>query len=228
MGGKTAAIIGSTGLTGSYLLEMLLSDDYFDTVRVIVRKPAAKTNPKMEVKLVDFNDAESLKLALEETNAIFCCIGTTNKKVKGDKELYRKIDFDIPIKAARFGKEAGSEKFIVVSAVGADSKSSNFYLKLKGEVEDALKTIGIKSVHIMRPSMLLGARKEFRLGERIGKALIKGFSFLLPSKYKPIHAKEVAKAMIAFAKEGKEGFFIHEYKEIKKVNLNTNLLLLAG
>lgn len=218
MSEKTAAIIGATGLIGNYLLESLLKDNYFSTVRVIVRRPIQKINSKMEVKLVNFDDAESLKLALEEVNVIFCCIGTTNKKVKGDKELYRKIDFGIPVRAAKFGKEAGCKTFIIISAVGANSKSNNFYLKLKGEVEDALKAVGLRSLYILRPSILLGERKESRTGEKIGKAAMQTISFLLPSKYKPIQGMEVAKAMITAAKENKDGIFVNEYHEIKKLN----------
>jgi len=216
MSEKTAAIIGATGLVGNYLLELLLKDNYFSTVRVIVRRPYQKTHPKMEVKLVDFDDAESLKLALEETNTIFCCIGTTNKKVKGDKELYRKIDLGIPVRTARFGKETGCENYIIISAVGANSKSNNFYLTLKGETEEALKAIGLRSLYIFRPSLLLGERKEHRSIEKTGEIVMKAISFLLPSKYKPVHGRDVAKAMLAAAKENKEGVFVKEYKEIKR------------
>jgi uncharacterized protein YbjT (DUF2867 family) len=112
----------------------------------------------------------------------------------------------------------GCEKFILVSAVGANSKSKNFYLKLKGEVEDAVKAVGLKSVHIMRPSMLLGDRKEFRLGEKIGNPVMKAISFLLPSKYKPIHGRDVAKAMLVASKKNEEEFFVWEYNEIRKPN----------
>jgi len=179
MSERTAAIIGSTGLVGGHLAKLLLKDDYFSTVRFIVRRPQDKTDPKTEIKLVDFNDAESLKLSLEGTDTIFCCIGTTQKNVKGDKKLYRKIDYDIPVKAARFGKEAGCEKFVLVSAIGANSKSNTFYLKLKGEVEDALQSSGLRSVHIMQPSLILGDRKESRPLEKFGKVVMGAFSGLL-------------------------------------------------
>jgi uncharacterized protein YbjT (DUF2867 family) len=215
---RTAAIIGATGMIGNYLLELILKDNYFNNVRILVRRPYPKTDPKMEVKLVDFSDAESFKLALEGTDVIFSCVGTTQKNVKGDIELYRKIDFDIPLKAARFGKEAGCEKFIFVSSVGANSRSTSFYLKLKGELENAISIIGLNAVHIMRPSMLLGERKDFRLGEKIGKGVMSAISFLLPSKYKPVHGKKVARAMLAVAKENKEGIFVYEYNKIKKLN----------
>lgn len=217
MSSKTAAIIGATGLTGQHLQRLLLEDHYFDIIRLIVRRPLPKTNPRIEVKLVDFNDSESVQLALEDVHTIFCCIGTTQKKVKGDKALYRKIDFDIPVNAARLGRENGCEQFIHMSSVGANSSSGNFYLKLKGEVEEALKASGINSIHIMRPSILLGKRQEFRLGERIGQTVASSLSFLLPSKYKPIQSKKVAKAMLNAAKIDKPGFYVYEYKELMRI-----------
>ena len=104
MSEKTAAILGSTGMIGSYLLELILADNYFSTVRVLVRRPVPRKTDQVEVKLVDFNDAESFRLALEDCQTIFSCIGTTQKNVKGNNELYRQVDFDIPLKAARLAK----------------------------------------------------------------------------------------------------------------------------
>lgn len=206
----TATLIGATGLTGNYLLEELLSDSAFDTVRILIRRPITISHPKLEKKIVDFNDSDSLLVALSNSDVVFCTVGTTQKKVKGDKAAYRKVDFDIPVKAARFCKMTGCEKFILVSSVGANSKSSNFYLKLKGEVEDAVKEVGIKTVHIIQPSILLGERKESRPGEQIGKSVMAFFSFLIPTKYKPVHGKDVAKAMLFLSKRNEEGFFVHE------------------
>ena len=217
----TATIIGATGLIGGYLLEELLQDNYYDTIRILIRRPLELTHPKLEKKLVDFSDAESLRLALEGSDVVFCAIGTTQKKVKGDKEAYRKVDYDITVNAAKFCKLNGCETFVFVSAVGANSKSNNFYLKLKGEVEEAVKAIGLKSVHIMRPSVLFGDRKEFRLGEKVSKGIMSAFSFLIPSKYKAIHGRDVAKSMISVATKGKKGSYIYDYKEIK--NKETNL-----
>ena len=227
----TATLIGATGLIGGYLLEEILKDDYFDTVRILIRRPIELTHPKLEKKLVDFADVESFRLALEGSDAVFCAIGTTQKKVKGDKAAYRKVDYDIPVNAARFCKMTGCGKFILVSSVGAKSKSNNFYLKLKGEVEDAVKEEGLKSVHIMRPSMLLGDRKEFRWGEKIGNPVMRVISFLLPSKYKPIQGKVVAKTMIVSSKENASGFFVYEGSDILKIkekqdNLAANIRLL--
>ena len=214
----TATLIGATGLIGNYLLEELLKDDPYHTVRILIRRPLELTHSKLEKKLVNFDDKESFSLALEGSNVVFCSIGTTRKKVKGDKTAYRKVDYDIPVNAARFCKMNGCEIFVLVSSVGADSKSNNFYLKLKGEVEDAVKAVGLKSVHIVRPSVLLGDRKEFRLGEKIGKGIMKIFSFVTPSRYKPVHGSDVAKAMVAVSKKTDMGFFILEYNAIKNIS----------
>jgi uncharacterized protein YbjT (DUF2867 family) len=191
-----ATIIGATGLIGGHLLELLLNDPSFTMVRVLIRRPMDIHHAKLEKKLVDFSDLESFRLALEGTDVIFCTIGTTMKKMKGDKEAYRKVDHDIAVNAARLGKANGCEKFVLVSAVGANSKSSNFYLKLKGEIEEAVQASGIDDVYILRPSLLLGNRKEFRLTEKLASWLAPLFAFILPAKYRPVKASEVAKAMI--------------------------------
>lgn len=216
----TATLIGATGLIGSYLLQQLLNDSYYDTVRILIRRPLDISHPKLEKKLVDFNDSDSLLVAIDNSDVVFCSVGTTQQKVKGDKEAYRKVDFNIPVKLARLCKITGCEKFILVSSVGAGSKSNNFYLRLKGETEEAVKEIGLRCLHIMQPSMLLGGRKEFRLGEAIGKAVMKALAFLVPSKYKAIHAGDVAKAMITAAKKNETGVFVYEFEEMKTLSGN--------
>ena len=217
MNGKTATIIGVTGMIGGYLYELLKKDNSFDTIRLIVRRPIPKDDPHTEIKLVDFADAESLQLAIDGSDVVFATVGTTQKKVKGDKEAYRKVDYDIPVKAARFCKATGCETFVLVSAIGANSKSSNFYLKLKGEIEEAIKAVGLRSVHIMQPSMLIGDRKESRPGEKIAAAIMPRLSFLIPSKYRAINAEKVAQAMLKIGKEGKEGIFTYEYKQMMEI-----------
>jgi len=220
MSEKTAAILGSTGMIGSYLLELIRADNYFSTVRVLVRRPVPKKTDQVEVKLVDFNDAESFRLALEDCQTIFSCIGTTQKNVKGNNELYRQVDFDIPLKAARFGKDAGCTKFILVSSVGANSKSSTFYLRLKGELEEAIHKVGLDAVHVLQPSMLLGERTEKRTAEKVMQGAMK---FLNPvfggslRKYRAIHGKTVASAMLKLAKEVKAGFYRYTYDDIKRL-----------
>ena len=214
----TAALVGATGLIGSYLLQELLNDTYFDTVRILIRRPVDINHPKLEKKIVDFNDSDSLLVALSNSDVVFCSIGSTMKKVKGDKEAYRKIDFEIPVKLARFCKMTGCEKFILVSSAGANSKSRNFYQQLKGETDEAVKGSALKTIHIMRPSLLLGERKEFRLGENIGKVVMTSLSFLIPEKYKAIQGKDVAKVMLALAKKNDTGIFVHENSEIRHLS----------
>jgi len=217
MTGKTATLIGATGLIGGELLNLLLEDSYFQKVRILIRRPFDMDHPRLEKKLVDFNDADSLLVALDGSDVIFVAIGTTQKKVKGNKEAYRKIDFDIPLNIARYAKMVGCKIFVMVSSIGANSASSNFYIKLKGETEEAVKKIGIESLHIMRPSMLLGNRREFRLAEKIVSPMMKIFSFVIPSKFKAIQARDVAKAMLAASKKNEKGVFLYDYEKMKKV-----------
>jgi uncharacterized protein YbjT (DUF2867 family) len=217
MSAKTATLVGATGLIGGELLKQLLDDPYFENIRILVRRPFAMEHPKLQKKLVDFNDADSLLVVLDGSDVVFVAVGTTQKKVKGDKEAYRKVDCDIPVNLARYCKMVGCKIFILVSSIGANSKSNNFYLKLKGEAEDTIMKIQIETVHIMQPSMLLGKRGESRPLEKIGQPLMKIFSLLIPSKYKPIQAKDVAKAMVAVSKRKEEGFFVYEYREITRM-----------
>ncbi len=214
MNGQTAVVLGATGLIGSHLLEQLLNDDAFTKVRVLVRKTLELQHQKLEVCITDFSNYADYQSKLGKGDSIFSCIGTTNANVKGDKALYRTIDFDIPVNAARFGKEAGFQQYLLVSAAGANSKSSIFYSRLKGEVEEVIATYKFKSFHVFRPSFLLGTRKEQRTGESIGKKAFQFFSFLIPSKYKGIQAADVAKAMINTAKVEKEGVKVYYYREM--------------
>jgi uncharacterized protein YbjT (DUF2867 family) len=217
MNGKTATIVGSTGLIGSQILQQLINDDDFGTIKLLVRKPVSINNPKIKIVNIDFSNEEQFRNGISESDAVYCSIGTTNKKVKGDKAAYRKVDYEIPVNAAKYCAETGCPVFALVSSVGANSKSSNFYLKFKGEVEDAIREMKIESVTIFRPSMLMGKREEFRLAEIIGKIFLSPLSFLIPSDYKPIKASDVAKAMIAASKKSLKGFNVFHYKEMKNL-----------
>lgn len=215
MGERTAALIGTTGLIGSHLLKCLQDDDAFKTIRLLVRRPVPYNHPKIKVLVIDFANEAAFKAGIAGCDAVFCAVGTTNKKVKGNKAAYRKVDYDIPVNAARFCAETGCPHFLLVSSVGANSKGGNFYIKLKGDVEDMVKSISIPAVSIFRPSMLLGKRPESRALEAIAQVMMKPLSFLVPSQYKPIAAEDVAKAMIAACKQDKPGFHIYHFKEMK-------------
>ena len=196
-------------------MELLHDDDDFITIRVLVRRPVPFNHPKIKVLVIDFADEAVFKAGIAGCDAVFCAIGTTNKKVKGDKAAYRKVDYDITVNAAKFCTETGCRHFLLVSSVGANSKGGNFYIKLKGEVEDQVRSISIPSVSIFRPSMLLGKRQESRPLETMAQVMSKPLSFLFPSQYKPIAAEDVAKAMVAAFKQDKPGFHIYHFKEMK-------------
>ena len=213
----TAVVIGATGFIGELLVNELIGDPQFTKVRLLVRRPIELSHPKSEIAIVDFNNQKDFAQKLDNADCLFCCIGTTQKQVKGDKDAYRKIDYDIPLHAAQFAKQAGFDCFLLVSAIGANARSGNFYLKLKGETEDAVAAVRIHSLHIFQPSMLLGKRKEFRLGEVIGQKLIKTFSFALSGnlkKYRGIPGITVAKAMVAAAKQNLPGKHIYAYDDM--------------
>jgi uncharacterized protein YbjT (DUF2867 family) len=211
---QTATLLGATGLIGSHLLALLQEDQGIKTIKVLVRRPVPADHPKIKVIVIDFTDEAAFKSAIEGSDAVFCAVGTTQKKVKGDLIAYRKVDYDIPVTAARFCKETGCPKFLLVSSVGANSKGGNFYIKLKGEVEEKVQSIGPASISIFRPSVLLGKRQESRPAERIAQSMMKGLSFLFPSKYRAIEARDVAKAMIAASKLDKPGCQIYHFKEM--------------
>lgn len=214
---QTAVVLGGTGLISSLLTIQLLNDAAFGTVRLLVRRPIEFTHPKLDVQLVDFNNLADYENKLGKGDCLFCCIGTTQKNVKGDNTAYRKIDFDIPVNAANIAKRTGFNTYLLVSAIGANAGAGNFYLQLKGEVENAVKAAGIKSVYIFQPSMLLGKRNERRIAERIIQPIMKSLSFLFVGtikKYKAIQASDVAKSMVACAKNSEDGVRVLSYEEI--------------
>lgn len=217
MDGKTATVIGATGLIGGHLVDLLVNDPGFSTIRLLVRREVTYPDPGIEVRVVDFSDQESFRSGIAGSDVVFCAVGTTQKKVGGNRKEYRKVDYDIPVNAAKFCKETGCRVFLVVSSVGASSSSRNFYLHLKGEMEEGVRKANVESTSVFRPSMLVGERKEHRFGEESAKFLSLLFSFMIPEKYKPVQAFEVARAMIEAAKLKKPGFNICHYKEIKSL-----------
>ncbi|MCU0458105.1 MAG: NAD(P)H-binding protein [Bacteroidales bacterium] len=213
-GVRTAAVIGATGLIGGHLAELLARDDHFTKVRLITRRVPENAPQGAEVVVIDFEDPAAFSAAINGSDAVFCAVGTTRKKVKGDMAAYRKTDHDIPVNAARHSLEAGCSHFSLVSSVGASAKSGNFYLRFKGEAEEAIAGIGLLSVAVFRPSMLMGKRNEFRLAEEIARILTSPLSFLFPPKYRPIRGHDVARAMISAAKSEEPGFRVYHFTEM--------------
>ena len=199
------------------MLEQIVDDHDFSRLRILVRKPYELQEPKLETVQVDFNILPELKNAIGMGDTIFSCIGTTMKQVKGDKVKYRSIDFDINVNVAKLALEKGFTRFVLMSAVGANPSSSNFYLLLKGETEAAIAAMPFEAVHIMQPSMLLGQREEHRAGEKFAKNISKAISPLLwggLKKYKPIESSIVAAAMIAASKLPIKGVHRYGYTEM--------------
>ena len=210
---KVALVAGSTGLIGSQLLELILSDGYYDKVIAPTRKALVNRHPKLINPVISFDKLSEHSSELR-ANDVFCCLGTTIKKARS-KEAFRKVDLEYPSALAKMAKENNAGNFLLVSALGADKESSIFYNKVKGETEEVVTAAGIRSVHIFRPSLLIGPRKEHRSGEDAAKFVYKYLDFLVPEKYKGIESVKVARAMIAFAKKEQPGTFIHESRDLQ-------------
>ncbi|WP_217601561.1 NAD(P)H-binding protein [Chitinophaga sp. GbtcB8] len=215
---QTAIVIGATGLTGSHLVNLLLHNPAFDKVKVLMRKPSLKQRPGLESIIVDFEDEESLAAALQG-DVLFCCIGTTKRKA-GGKEQFREVDFNIPVRCATLAKRHGFNQFLLMSSIGANVNSRFFYLRTKGEAEQAITRLGFNSMHIFRPSALLGKRDEPRPGDVFTQYLVQVFYFLLQGKwkkYRGIRASTVAKAMVAAGVKGENGTHVYESDAIKEM-----------
>lgn len=217
MQAQIAVVLGATGLIGSQLISQLLSGNTFTKIIVLTRRPFEHQHTKLINKVINFDNKAEIQNSFERADVIFCAIGTTQKQVSNNEAAYRKIDYDIPVNTAKIAHEKGAEQYILVSAAGANAKASNFYLRLKGEVEEAISSTGFESVYLLRPSVLLGRRNEPRMGESLAKFIMNMVSFSLAGslrKYRPIHSSDVAQAMVAAANEKKKGVHVLHYDEI--------------
>lgn len=206
----SVALLGATGLVGRHVLDFLASDPHFSRVVVLARRKFAEAMaPRVEGHLVDLEKLEE-RPDLLGVDQVICALGTTIKAVGGSQERFRDVDLGIPLTAARIARQQGARHFLLVSAIGANAGSRVFYSRVKGELEDALRTLGFRSVTIVRPSLLLGARAEFRLGEAVAKR----FAFLVPGRYRPVEARDVAARLVRAAKEDVPGLHILESDEI--------------
>ena len=194
---KTALLFGASGLVGSHVLSQLISNNDYSKIKLFVRSTIDITDPKIEIIQTDFNNLENHKEDIKGDDCFFC-IGTT-KQNSPDKNEYKRVELDVPKKIAQIAKSNLVNSFVFVSSGYADPNSSGDYLKFKGLVEEELKRLSFSKLGIMRPSFLMGDRKEKRVGEKVGIFIFKLLSplFLGPlKKMKPIHSKKVAKAMI--------------------------------
>ena len=217
---KTALLFGSSGLIGGHLLKQLINNDNYSEIKLFVRSIPEISNPKIKIIKTDFNNLENNKDDIKGDDCFFC-IGAT-KKNSPDKNEYRRVELDVPKQVAQIAKSNLVNSFVFVSSGYADPNSSGDYLKFKGLVEEELKKLNFSKLGIMRPSFLIGNRKEKRVGEKIGIFLFKILSplFLGPlKKMKPIHSEKVAKAMIKIANENLRKT-IFESNEIAELVLN--------
>ncbi len=214
--GKSAIIVGSSGLVGSHLLKNILENYNFSSLKIFVRRPLGIVHPKLTEIITDFGNLGQIK---EEFNAevIFSCLGSTRKKTPNLEDYY-KIDYFYPKWVAEIAKEFGLKQFHLVSSLGADEKSRNYYLKMKGKTEEAIRNQNIETTCIYRPALITGKRNEKRTGESISKFLFNVLNPLMVGglkKYKSISAEKIAKAMINQSLKNEKGTHIFESNQIK-------------
>jgi uncharacterized protein YbjT (DUF2867 family) len=226
---KTALVFGASGLIGGHVTQFLLLHPAYAKVVVFVRKPLRLEHPKLEQHPVDFDKPESFS-HLVKGDDIFCCLGTTMAKA-GSKAAFYKVDFTYPFQAAQMAAKNGVGQYLLVSSVGADPKSRFFYSRVKGELEAALRKLDFWSLHIFQPSVLLGERNENRWGEQVAGKIGKVFDRLtggLLTKYRPIEADVVAKAMVSAAQGLKPGVHVYPSHWLQGLAAEIDQHLLKG
>ena len=214
---KQVTLFGATGLIGGYLLKFLLKDSDIHLINLVGRKPFHLQHDKINNIIIDFQDFSSISNSISGSEVVFVSIGTTMSKVNGDKLKYKSIDFDIVFNIAKACKQKNVRQLIYVSSLGANSNSSNFYLRLKGEIDEAIAELNLNSTSVFRPSVLLGKRNESRPGEKILQLVMPLLDFIIPSDSKAIKAEDVAKSMLNNSKNYKSGFHIFQYNQIKNI-----------
>jgi uncharacterized protein YbjT (DUF2867 family) len=217
---NTVVVFGATGLVGRELVSELIENTDCEKVITVTRSRLPFLNPKLEqVQLTDFSALMHVKDKLSATT-FYCCIGTTIKAA-GSKAAFRQVDLEIPLQIARLANAISVSNLVIISSIGAQASSSNYYLRTKGEMENAVRITYNGNLKIVRPSLLMGNREKFRFGEKFAIAFMKIFGWMLAGplrKYKGIYARDVAKAMIKVARlpAGKVFF---ESNELQEMNL---------
>ncbi|MBP1906045.1 uncharacterized protein YbjT (DUF2867 family) [Paenibacillus turicensis] len=216
--GKTALIIGASGLVGQHLLQILLHNEAYDHIVALVRSSLNEQHSKLTEHIVNFDKLED-QPSLFAVDDVFCCLGTTIKKAGSQEVMYR-IDVEYPVTIAKLSQQQGAQQFLVVSAMGANPNSSIFYSRMKGELEQKLARLAYPSLSILRPALLLGERNEVRVGEQLGAIVAKGTTWLMAGplkKYKAIEGKQVAQAMYNLSQQNKAGVHIYDNKQLHEL-----------
>jgi len=210
----TAALAGATGLVGSLALRRLLAAPHFDQVVVLARRPLSLSHSRLHTRVVDFQKLDEVEPVPAE--AALCALGTTIKTARS-QAAFRAVDHDAVVSFAHWARRGGAHAFALVSSVGAAREAGNFYLRVKGETEDAVAALGYPRFVALRPSMLLGDRGERRLGEVVARALAPAINPLLLGalrRYRGIEADRVAAALVAAALDRQPGRYVWEYEQI--------------
>jgi uncharacterized protein YbjT (DUF2867 family) len=207
---KTAVIAGTSGLIGTALLPMLLDNPEYEKVISLGRRTLSIQHPKLQQMVVDFGDLSSFNMPCHD---VYCCLGTTIRVAK-TKERFFQVDHDYPLELAKAAKRNGADTFGLVSAIASDEHSRLFYSRVKGKLENTLKMVGFKTLIIVRPSMLLGPRKEFRLAEWISKQVMTLFSWIIPARYRAVKDTQVARTLLEHCLQGAAGIHVLENEVI--------------
>jgi uncharacterized protein YbjT (DUF2867 family) len=202
---RSALVVGATGLVGSKLVAALLADPRYGSVHALVRRPFVSKNAKLREHVVDFSRLEGF--AWPAVDDVYCCLGTTIRAA-GSQAAFRAVDYDYPLAVARGALATGARQYLFISAMGADSHSSVFYSRVKGELEAAIAALPFHAAIAFRPSLLAGDRSEHRPGERLALALLQPLRGLVPRKYRPVADTAVARAMVDFAGRGLAGYHV--------------------
>ena len=216
---KTALIAGATGLVGGHCLVRLLRAPEYGGVVALTRRPLATTDPKLEQRVVEFDQLGREGFDFPQVDDVFCCLGTTIK-VAGSQAAFRQVDFVYVVSLASLALGRGAQQFLLVSSLGANPKSPIFYSRVKGETEAAVSALTFEGRQIFRPSILVGERREQRPGERAGITVMRGVSFAMLGplrKYRPIAAATVANAMVRVAVQAPSGVNVYESDVLERL-----------
>ncbi len=215
---RIALVAGATGLVGGFLIDALLASPDYARVYALTRRPFKREHPKLANRIVIYpRMAEQLKGLV--ANDAFCCIGTTIKAA-GSQDAFRDADVEAVLQFAQVAKASGATRFVVVSSVRADPASKNFYLRTKGEMEEAVSALGFPSLDILQPGLLLGPRKESRPLESLGRLVAPVINPLLTGTregLRAIPAETVAQGMVGAARRGARGIYRYTYSQIKQL-----------
>lgn len=214
---RKALLAGATGLIGGHVLSRLLADPAYREVTALVRRPLEIEHAKLTGRVVDFDHLDEISDP-PPADDVFCCLGSTMKKA-GSKAAFRRVDHDYVVATARLGLAGGARRFLLVSSIGADVSSMNFYSRVKGEAEASVAELGYETLEIFQPSILMGERDEDRPGERLGIAAAGVLNRLLAGplrRYRGIRPETVAAAMVGAAKSNAVGRSVHTYDAIER------------